>query len=397
MAACASLVCIPPPVLKNINMKIINKLLVLAGIIAPVYGFCQQAGDTQQGGITQDNVASAPSCASGCCCGQGTQTPLGVMTDHVHPKGEWMVSYTYMDMNLKGSRAGASNISDETVYKAYDMSPETMQMQMSMFMVMYGATNKVTLMLMGGFTSNYMTMNMNQAMQMMPGMNMSQMSMTQGAVNSTYGLSDTKIYGLYSIKQTMSDRLVGALGINLPTGSTTQTGLNMFTGANGRLAYMMQLGTGSYGALPSLTYVHTIGKFGVGAEGGADVNLNKNADGYTCGNIYNATVWGSYRIFPFMSASLRAEGINQGRITGADKNILNPSMTGGMEFDPTADPKNSGGTWVNTYAGLNFHLDKPIIKMFTFQCEYGLPVYQNLNGTQMAISSNILAGIACKF
>jgi len=380
-------------------MKRINQLLliIMCSFYLTVHG--QESDKENSSLISQDNSNTKSCCAGGSCCCQGTQTPLGVMTDHVHPKGEWMVSYTYMDMNMMGNHMGTKSAGDATIYKNYDMSPETMQMQMQMVMVMYGLTNKITLMAMGGFTSNYMTMNMNEAMQMMPGMNMPQMSMTQGSASSSYGISDTKLYGLYSLKQTSSDRLIGTLGINLPTGSTSATGLSMYSGTTERLAYMMQMGTGSYSILPGLTYVKSISKFSIGVAGGADIKLNTNSDGYKWGNIYNATIWGSYRILSFMSASLRAEGINAGKITGSDKNILNPnvSTTSNMEFDPTADPRNSGGTWVNAYVGLNFHLNKPVLKNLTAQIEYGIPVYQDLNGTQMAISNNLLAGLAYKF
>jgi hypothetical protein len=375
-------------------MKLLNKLLVLA--VCFMTAHAEAKNDNQNQNDTLADVTGM-SCTNGCCCQNGTQTPLGVMTDHIHGKGQWTASYTYMDMNMHGNRIGAAPANDETIYKSYDMSPETMQMQMQMLMVMYGITDRLTIMAMGTFTSNYMTMNMNESMQMTPGMHMTQMEMTQGSVASAYGIGDTKLYGLYSLRATATDRLTATVGLNLPTGSTTTTGLDMYTGSNQRLAYMMQPGTGSYSLLPSLTYVHTISKFSLGAEAGADVKLNNNMDGYRWGNIYNATVWGSYRIFSFLSASLRAEGINAGKIIGADKEILNPYISSSVEFDPTADPKNSGGTSVNAYAGLNLHINKPVLKNFTALFEYGIPVYQDLNGTQPALSNNLLAGVFYRF
>ena len=37
--------------------------------------------------------------------------PIGVMGDHTHDKGEWMLSYRYMYMNMTGNRVGTDSVS----------------------------------------------------------------------------------------------------------------------------------------------------------------------------------------------------------------------------------------------------------------------------------------------
>lgn len=37
--------------------------------------------------------------------------PIGVMGDHMHKKGEWMLGYRYMHMEMDGLRDGTSNVS----------------------------------------------------------------------------------------------------------------------------------------------------------------------------------------------------------------------------------------------------------------------------------------------
>ena len=38
---------------------------------------------------------------------------------HVHPKGQWMVSYKYMKMNMDGNRDGTSRLSTEEVLERF--------------------------------------------------------------------------------------------------------------------------------------------------------------------------------------------------------------------------------------------------------------------------------------
>jgi len=330
------------------------------------------------------------SCVRGCSCGS-TQTPLGVTSDHIEDKGKFMLSYTYMNTAMKGNHIGSSSASDADVYKNYMMAPETMQMQMHMAMLMYGITDKLTVMAMGGYASNSMTMNMSDAMMNMPGMVMAPGNMTMYSTSA--GFTDTKVSALYNFSNNMSRHIVGSLGVNLPTGSIKATGITML-GENQRLPYDMQLGTGSVGILPDVTFVQTRGSFSYGVNGGANINLGKNALGYKVGNIYHATAWAGYRFLPFVSASLRAEGIYQDKIQGQDAAMDNIYY---KQSDPTTSAANYGGKWGSVYAGLNFHSMKPVLTKFKLLAEYGLPIYQDLNGTQMALHATLSAGLQYAF
>ena len=43
------------------------------------------------------------------CCNNEVALPAGVMLGHVHSKGEWMLSYRYMNMAMKGIYQGNSS------------------------------------------------------------------------------------------------------------------------------------------------------------------------------------------------------------------------------------------------------------------------------------------------
>src|SRR4051794_38916947 len=119
-------------------MKVLSKWLLICCCL------CSNAYGQQNPPITDST--NDKTCGPSCTCSKGTQTPQGVMTDHIHAKGEWMLSYTYMNMMMQGNNTGTAHVSDNDVYRQYMMAPATMSMQMHMAMVMYGVTDKLTLM-----------------------------------------------------------------------------------------------------------------------------------------------------------------------------------------------------------------------------------------------------------
>ncbi len=379
-------------------MKLQNKQLFVLALFLnlicyqPLSGLAQSNNNSalEQGTNNPENksapaIAGAATCNSGCCCGEFT-TPAGIMTAHIHAKKEWMVAYEYMNMSMKGDRMGTSTRSADDLYKQYLMSPQKMTMQMHMVMVMYGVTDRLSLMGMGGYVTNDMTMTADQPLSCCPpGSNV----MKCGAD----GIADTRLYALYSIAAKTNSQLNGSLGVSAPTGSINANGVTVL-GNNERLSYDMQPGTGSWALLPAITYLHNLKSFSLGAEAGGDIKLNKNANGYKTGNAGHLNIWAGHALLPFLTGTLRGEFVAMDKITGADPAINYPYNLRG---DPTADATNSGGKWSTLYAGLTFNFKKPVLQKFRLQVEYGIPLYQNLNGTQMAAYGNFMAMLQYKF
>ena len=92
--------------------------------------------------------------------------PIGVMGDHLHPEGEWMVSYRYKRMEMEGNRIGTDDVSPEEIVTTIAnpnappptlrVVPTEMSMDMHMVGLMYGATDWLTLMAMGMYTQKEM-------------------------------------------------------------------------------------------------------------------------------------------------------------------------------------------------------------------------------------------------
>jgi hypothetical protein len=72
--------------------------------------------------------------------------PIGVMGDHTHDAGEWMLSYRYSRMEMGGNQDGTSDVSTEEVLNQFNVAPLDMTMEMHMFGAMYGLTDDLTLM-----------------------------------------------------------------------------------------------------------------------------------------------------------------------------------------------------------------------------------------------------------
>jgi hypothetical protein len=318
------------------------------------------------------------------CCRPDGHAPLGIMTDHVHGKGEWGFSYSYVNIQQKGNQTGTALLTDQQVLTNYMTAPDQMTMQMHMAMIMYGLSDRLSLMGMFSFVQNSMQMTMNTAAMSMPGM---VMTGTPTQMNTkTSGLGDTKIYGLYKIADRNRQRLIFSLGINIPTGSTTINGLTL-EGDGQRLSYPMQTGTGTWDLIPALAYTGQINDVSWGLQTGANLRPGLNMQGYALGDEFTGNAWISYRFSKWMSSSLRLEENVTTTMNKYDPNIAILAMN-----DPTANAANYGGEHTNAYLGLNFYKPSMPFRGNRLMLEYGIPVYQNLNGTQMKYQSTLCLG-----
>ncbi len=333
------------------------------------------------------------------CTHPGKYEPIGVLASCCTGKKDWTFSYSYMDVFSRGNKMGIDNVTDDLVFQQYGymMATNTMQMHMHMMMVMYGFSNRFSAMGMVTYNQNNMTMN---------GMSISQMSsMTGMQMGNTYmptssytsGLGDTKLFLFYKLRQECKYNIILGAGANIPTGSTTLTGATIL-GDNQRLPYPMQLGTGTWDIMPSITYFgqHLFSSherlLSYGMEARAIIAPANNSQGYSYGDQYSLTAWLSYKFVNWASISLRVKGNSQGQISGFD-----PGVYPAMFNDPNSNPSNYGGLRVDTFVGMNFYLNKTLFKNLRLLLEYGIPVFQNLNGTQMSEKGILHTGIKYSF
>ncbi len=317
-------------------------------------------------------------------------SPAGTMISHGHPKGGWMITYSLMRAELNGHLDGTKSISDDVIFNSYLMSPQTMRMDMHMLMGMYGCGARLSLMAMFSYTRMTMTMTMPQGsthVHNMPGMT--------GVVSSdmtmkSAGIGDSKIWALYKLGTGEGSSLVASAGISIPSGSTDLQGNseNMFE--NQHLPYMMQLGTGSFDFLPGITYLKKSGRSSWSAQLLGTLRPFDNANSYRWGNELIVNAWFSRQFAQWISTSLRVEGVFSSSISGFDPMVL-------KVMEPDADADNYGGQRCLIFGGINLYVNSGVFSDTKAAIEIGLPLYQNLNGPQLATEFQILIGLTKSF
>ena len=318
--------------------------------------------------------------------------PIGVMGDHTHEQGEFMLSYRFMHMDMQGNRTGTDSIDADTLvttipnrFFGRPMQPPTLrivptQMSMDMHMVgaMYAPTHWLTLMAMGMYIEKDM-----EHTTYMGGMGTN----VRGSFKvKTDGIGDTRLSGLIKLYDGAAQRLHLNAGVSLPTGSTTKTH-EILTPMGGhptvRVPYAMQLGSGTYDLLPGITYRGNRQRWYWGGQYLGTLRLGKD-QGYALGDKHTLSGWLSYQWRPFISTSLRLHYHTLGRIDGMDPMIAGPVQT--------ANPDNYGGDELNLSLGVNLIGQTGALAGQRLAVELSLPLQRDLNGPQMETDWTITAG-----
>ena len=284
------------------------------------------------------------SCELDCGCEHPPRAPAGVMGDHSHHKGGWMVSYRYMAMHMEGLR------DDDSAIIGGISKPLEMDMQMHMLGAMYAPLARFTVALMVPYVIKDMDMLM----------------MGNPASSHTEGLGDVRVAGIYDLWSSSVQQVLLNLAVSLPTGSIDEE-----NAAGKRLAYPMQLGSGSYGLVPVVTYTGFSSGWGWGVQAKATVPLHKNKHDYRLGNRYDLQGWLLRDLASSSAVSLRLNGWHRENVDGADQGMV-----------PAANPDRLATTRLDLLAGIDY---RPSGKLggVRLAFEGGVPLYQYLDGPQL--------------
>ena len=299
--------------------------------------------------------------------------PIGVMGDHIHRKGDVMVSYRYMFMPMRGNKMGADMISDEEIFNSYMIAPQSMNMQMHMIGVMYAPVNFMSFMLMGGFIQKDMDMDMDHGTHMM------------SFSTKTSGMSDLKFSIISKLYQKNSHNLLLQTGISFPTGSVQERNTTPMQ-EDAKLPYAMQTGTGTYDITAGLTYTGNSRDISWGLQPLFIFRTGTNSEGYRFGDRYSLNTWVAYGPSPWVSISARFKGFHITSIKGVDSE-LNPMMS------PQADTENTGRNQINGLLGVNFTIPKGALEGIRVAAEYGIPLYQYVENIQMKQTGSFMIGV----
>jgi len=325
--------------------------------------------------------------------------PIGVMADHVHRKGEVMLSVRYMHMDMDDSQIGTDSVTPENIVTNVPnrffgtpgqppnlrIVPINMQVDMVMAGAMYAPSDAVTFMVMGGYVSKEM-----EHVTFQGGMGTTRLG---NFTTRSSGISDIKVAALFPVlgipdaKSKTYDTITAKAGISIPTGSTSEQ--DQILAPNGatptvRLPYPMQIGSGSWDLEPAITYKGQRGNLGFGVQGSAKIRLERNSDNYSLGDVYEGGGWLSYRAAQWISLSGRMRYRSTGRIRGIDSQIVGPVQT--------ANPDFQGGERLYLLGGVNLVATHGPLAGHRIGLELGVPVHQDLNGPQLRGRWNLNIG-----
>ncbi|MBK8175575.1 MAG: transporter [Rhodospirillales bacterium] len=323
--------------------------------------------------------------------------PAGLAGTRLHKPGQIMFTYRYMHMDMSQLADGDDDLSPKDVATmrnhnagkpgqplTWRSAPQNMTVDMHMFGVMAGVTDDLSVMVMLPYVT--------KQMEMVTFSGMTGTTELGTSKNETSGIGDVAASALYRLYEDQTHHVHMQAGLSFPTGSTTEKGRMLM--ANGqvmemRLPYGMQLGTGTYGLLPGLTYWGARGSWNWGAQALGQINLGENDQGYTFGDRAFSTAWGGYSLGLGFSISARLSQTYVGDIDGKDSRVTGPT--------PTADPNNYGGWNTSAGFGVNYRVaDGPLMGLNP-GVEVSVPLYQNVNGPQLKEAWTVFAGVRKTF
>lgn len=291
--------------------------------------------------------------------------PIGVMRDHMHKKGEIMLSYRLSYMKMRGLARGDSNSDANSAFASgYMSAPTEMTMKMDMLSAMYGLTDDVTLSAMIGAVKKDMH---------------HQHKMNGRFDRESEGFSDVKISSSYRFFKKKDSAAQFNFGLSLPTGSIDEN----YSG--NRLPYPMQIGSGSYELLPGLSFTSLENGFSYGGQINGVFRLDSNKHGYKLGDSYSSTAWLAKPLGHRISLSTRLKFTKTEAIKGQDA-TLNPNMIA------TADASLQERESLDAFLGANYIFTGNFLKGHRLAIEYGMPLYQRFKGLALKDDYRLTVG-----
>ena len=318
--------------------------------------------------------------------------PAGIMGDHIHDKGEWMVEYKYMNMYMDGNRIGENRVSDlaaigpaggppgivvDGIRTNAGATPTQMTMEMHMMHIMYGASDNVTLytmLMLPSLTMDHIRGDANPA--------------GRGTSFTTHnsGFGDTTFGALLRLVSTENRDLILNLGGSIPTGDIYRESSAPTGGLVSQpLPFPMRLGSGTFNAKPGLVYkkYHNWGSRGFQAL--ADIPIGRNYRGYSVSDEFRFNSWFSVLMTDNWSLSFRTEYIWRTSFDGNDSSTPDLLVSTNVEDF-------RGGQWTNFGIGSQL-----LINGHYLNVEYVPTIYQDLDGIQLETDSQIIASWSKSF
>tara|TARA_B100000575_G_scaffold194068_1_gene156767 strand:- start:162 stop:1205 length:1044 start_codon:yes stop_codon:yes gene_type:complete len=318
--------------------------------------------------------------------------PIGVVADHIHKKGESMISLRISYMKMQGNSLEGNSISNNEILNIdnphsnspskLSVIPIEMSMKMIMLGGMYAPSDEVTLMFMTTFMDKSMNLNTYHAMR----------RNNLGAFNaSSEDLSDLSFSVLVDIDQQENNKWHSEIGLVRSIGDNSGRGEVLSTTGTKKtliLPYGMQSGDKSTKLVLSISNLY---KLSNKHSFGNQLRLLKKISSkeWHFGNKIYSDSWYQYEINRTFSLSSRIRLNYQKVISGFNPIITAPSQT--------SITTNYGGFTAEVGLGFNFLTQIFLGSEDRLALEIIHPVINEKNGLQMKDKTKIVFGYQKSF
>ncbi len=311
------------------------------------------------------------------------------MNGHSHKSGLAINNEATKNMHMDGMRQGTDRVSSSEVFADnYAVTPEDMTMEMHMLGAMYAPTDQLTLMLMANYIDTTMDHRVNPAVAGM--INNGQ----GGFTTESSGLGDIKLSALYRFYLEGNRKAHFGLGLSLPTGSIDEKDVTpaMPTPRKQPLPASMQLGSGTFDLLPSLTFVQQFEDWSWGAQANGVIRLeDENANNYRLGHKFELLSWAGYNLTQWLGLTGGLSYGYSGELKGMQKGV-NLAAPGGRDTVTTAFGRNYGGERLDAIFGVNLMQPSGFLEGHRLSVDLRLPLWQDLNGDQLETDAVLTIG-----
>jgi hypothetical protein len=333
------------------------------GFIALIASACAAA--TVSMPALADDEAPSPRRADGLdrLVDAGGLPPLGMRFDHPPERGHWAFSYRYVRATRSGLIDGHDPVSASSLLgNPYDEVPTSQNDETHLISVAYAPLDRLSFEI------------------SLPYVLREQDILTQTGTRqvSASGIGDAQFVFVVPFIHNRDQETHLSVGFTFPTGSIQQVDSN-----GDRLAYDMQLGSGTWDVVWGITYTGRYERLGWGGEVHGVYRIGENAVGYRQGTVYEASAWLSGMAFKRLAFSGRLGWARRGNVHGLDP-TLDPLI------NPSRDPYKQGSNRLEVGPGMNVLL--PVFGGQRLAIEWLVPVYQTVSGPQLEHDWTLTAG-----
>ena len=316
--------------------------------------------------------------------------PAGVMLGHMlDAQGDWMFGLRYGYARQDGDVLHGTRKARDAEIAARGCedipcvsAPKTMTMQMIMVDVSYAPTSWLNLMLMPSFVA--MKMDVRPLDSAAPDVHGSH-------DHESGGVGDTGMYALVQLFETPGHALHAGVGLSAPSGSVDEKDDRSHQQERGYTHYGMQLGSGTWDFLPSLTYNGAWRRVSFGGQLSGTVRLeDENDSGYALGDVFQATGWAGFALTRWLSATARGLYTWQGQIRHEYDRRHDES--GPMDF-----PSNYGAQYVDLGLGLAAAATSGPLAGQRLALEWLQPLRDDVDGYQLERVGSLQASWSLAF